>query len=366
MSILNVTTNSAFATISDAISASFAGDVLQVPSGLYIEEFPLITHSLTIVGVGGMAHLQTPAPLPRNTRAVLFVPYNARADLTVSNLEISGAANGGTNGAGILFEVGNGTLRVTDSWFHGNQNGILTGGGAGMRVEITRSEFGYNGVAPSVTVVGRPHNLYVGAADSLVVTDSYFHDVLGESHELKSRAMTNVITNNRFVDGAVSRASYSIDLPNGGDSLVSGNEIVKGPNAVNRTVVHFGGEAVPTWPGSKLDMVGNIIVNQRAAGSTALTNESRDASNMANPVNFNNNTLYNIETIVQTIYGPPMPLLSNNILLTGAGPEISNAHPWIQSGATVAEPASMIILGTAMLGCAALARLRRNRVRIAA
>ena len=51
--------------------------------GTYIEEFPLITHSLTIEGVGGFAHLKTPHPQPANGRAILYVARNANADLTV-------------------------------------------------------------------------------------------------------------------------------------------------------------------------------------------------------------------------------------------------------------------------------------------
>ena len=148
MSIFNATDALYFATVTEAINASSAGDVLMLPAGKYVEEFPLITHSLTLQGVGGMAWLTTPNPAPANDRAVLFVPFNAGADLTVRNIEITGAARPiYQNGAGILFETGNGHLQVEDSWTHDNENGILVGGSPGMTVSVLRSEFSHNGLA---------------------------------------------------------------------------------------------------------------------------------------------------------------------------------------------------------------------------
>ena len=107
MAIFNETDALYFATVTDAINASSAGDVLRLPAGQYVEEFPLITHSLTLQGVGGMAWLKNPNPAPANDRAVLMVPFNAGADLTLRNIEISGAARPiYQNGAGVLFETG--------------------------------------------------------------------------------------------------------------------------------------------------------------------------------------------------------------------------------------------------------------------
>ena len=332
MSIFNATDGLYFPTVTAAINASSAGDVLLLPAGQYVEEFPLITHSLTLQGVGGMARLMTPNPAPANDRAVLMVPFNAGADLTVRNIEITGAARPiYQNGAGILFETGNGHLQVEDSWFHDNENGILVGGSAGMTVSILRSEFGHNGLAPGVWTeqYGLPHNLYVNGVDSLSVVDSYFHSVQ-TAHELKSRAKQTTIINTRFVDGADSQASYSIDLPNGGVVVLQGNQISKGPQAPNRYVVHYGGEVVPTWPDSSLEMVGNIVVNQRAAGGTGVFNQSRDGpSGVANPAVITGNAFYSVETIEQTAFGPSLLTLTDNTVLIGPGPAISTAHPFL-------------------------------------
>lgn len=349
MAIWNATDNVYFATVSEAMLASSAGDTLLLSSGLYVEEFPLITHSLTIQGVGGMAHLTTPNPQPANVRAVLFVQGNAGADLTVRNVEISGAANIYTNGAGILFESGNGDLRVEDSYFHGNQNGILVGSGAGMDVAITRSEFSANGLAPDVPVVGLPHNLYVNGVDTLTVTDSYFNSV-NTAHELKSRALATTITHSRFDDGAGSQASYSIDMPNGGVALIQGNQIGKGPDSVNRHAIHYGGELVPVYPGSMLQVIDNVMTNLRTAGGTGIYNQSQaTAGGVAVPTDITGNTLYGFDTLVQTAYGPASGTESGNTMLPGPGPAISTAHPWRIldaeiPAAGVAEPASALML----------------------
>jgi pectin methylesterase-like acyl-CoA thioesterase len=71
MPIINITTGVTYSTVSAAISASSSGDTIDLTAGLYVEEFPLITHSLTIEGVGGFAHLMTPVPVPANNRAIL-------------------------------------------------------------------------------------------------------------------------------------------------------------------------------------------------------------------------------------------------------------------------------------------------------
>ena len=111
MSVLDVTSGQSFATLSDAITASSSGDTIQVASGTYVENFPNITHNLTIELAGGTAYLSNPQPDPPNGRAVINVPGNLNVSLTLSGLDISGAVDdasnppsaGGANGAGILF-----------------------------------------------------------------------------------------------------------------------------------------------------------------------------------------------------------------------------------------------------------------------
>jgi MYXO-CTERM domain-containing protein len=304
-----------------------------------------------------MAHLMTPDPTPSNLRAILFVQGGAGADLTVRNLELSGAVGPYANGAGILFEIGNGNLTIQNSWFHDNQDGVLVGNQPAGQVTIDRSEFNNNGVTdPANPRYGFSHNLYVNEVANLTITNSYFHDAVG-GHEIKSRADVTVITGNRIQDGPTANASYDIDLPNGGLATINGNVIEKGDNASNRYAVHFGGEfnAGPTsYDGSLLTLQDNILINDRA-GATALLNQTLDASGKGFPVTVTGNTLYGFDGLYETANPPSAAdYFANNQMLTTGAPPLDTAHPF-----ETAEPASGAVLGLAML---AAAIVRRRRV----
>ncbi len=358
MSVTDLTSNASYASLSAAISGSAANDVIALSAGSYVENFPDITHSLTIEAVGGLAHLTTPQPIPLNGRAILYVPPNLNASLTVSGLELSGAVDpaANNNGAGILFEAGNANLTVRNSWFHDNQEGILVGGPtaastAGMTVTIDHSEFGNNGIAPGQPGSGFTHNLYVNAVTRLTVTNSYFHDAIG-GHEIKSRAITSVIEHNRFQDQA-GPASYSIDLPDGGAATVSGNVIEKGVNAQNRYAVHFAGEG--TYANSTLTVRDNTFIGDRPGGTTAVFNQSKDSAGHNIPATITGNRLYAIPiaNLYQDNFGPPYDTLSNNVASTAPPPPLDTSHPFAvprQSGAW--------ILPLALFATAVLRRVR--------
>ena len=211
---------------------------------------------------------------PPNSKAIL----DTYADTVVDGFSFSGSAVPDNNGAGICSNAGN--LTVRNIIFSNNQEGILTNSNPVVTVTITYSEFGYNGAGD-----GYSHNLYVGAVKALVIDNSYFHDA-NVGHEIKSRALSTTITNNRIIDGPGSTASYSADLPNGGVASIRNTVIEKGPNAQNQTIVHFGGERAP-YAGSSLTMTGNTIVNDRAA-VTELNNAA------GSPVTSTGNTLFGV------------------------------------------------------------------------
>ena len=77
---------------------------------------------------------------------------------------------------------------------------------------------------------------------SLTVTGSWLRDA-DTGHELKSRAASKTIVGNRISDGNAT-ASYFIDLPNGGRSLVAGNVVVQGPRSENPALVSYGAEGL--------------------------------------------------------------------------------------------------------------------------
>lgn len=341
MSVVNLTTAVVYASLTAAMNASSAGDTLGLTPGLYVEDFPLITHSLTIEGLGGLAQLQTPLPEPANGRAILSVAGNAGADLTVINLELSGAVDPANNGAGILFETGNGTLTVSHSWIHGNQDGILTGTTGAITIE--NSEIDHNGVDPVNPRYGFDHNVYVGAATSLTVTGSYIHDALG-GHEIKSRAAVTTITDNRIFDLA-SAASYSIDIPDGGLATITGNVIEQGANSPNRYSIHFGGEANPSQANSSLTVQGNTLINHRSAGGTAIFNASLDPSGQSYPATVGGNTAYNFDEFYRDAAGGigPADTIGSNALVSGPAPTLDTTALF-----PVPEPHSAWLLGFAL------------------
>jgi hypothetical protein len=356
-----------YATLSAAISGSAANDVLLVPAGSYVENFPNISHNLTIDAVGGMASLTTPQPIPVNGRAILNVPFDAGVNLSISGLRISGAVDAPaiSNGAGILFETGNGLLTVTHSWIHDNQDGILTGGpdgaspGGKMSVVVSHSEINNNGVDPSNPRFGFDHNIYAGTLSQLTVTDSYIHDALG-GHEIKSRALTNIITNNRIQDGPAAQTSFSIDLADGGNGTITGNVIEKGASSPNRFMIHFAGEG--TYPSSSLFVSDNVFINDRPNGATALLNQTQDPNsgdpnfNANMPATISGNTFYGIDepNLFQDDFVPPFDIASNNAFLSGSGPPLDTSP-----GFDVPEPASVVLLMFAVLGVAMVRYARR-------
>jgi hypothetical protein len=238
-----------------------------------------------------VAYLSNPQPDPPNGRAVIDVPGDKDVNLTLIGLDISGAVDdlsdpasgGGANGAGILFETGNGALVVENCNIHNNEDGILTGGADaastnGMTVTITGSEIDNNGLPSTSSRFGYDHDIYIGAVNQFTITDSYIHDALG-GHEIKSRALASTIENNVIADGSAP-ASYEIDLPNGGTDIVTGNVIEKGPNSPQEHMVAFGEEGA--LAGSSLVLSDNTFINaETSRGAIGLFNEAGVSATIA-------------------------------------------------------------------------------------
>jgi hypothetical protein len=104
-----------------------------------------------------------------------------------------------------------------------------------------------------------------GSVTRFTLRYSYSHDV-PEGHLVKSRAKENYILYNRL-SGESSTASYEIDLPNAGTSVVLGNVIQQGPNTGNSALIAYGSEGASN-PGKDLYVINNTFVNDRSAGGT--------------------------------------------------------------------------------------------------
>ncbi len=336
MAVLTVGAGEEFSTLGAAVSASSGGDTILVDAGLYVDDFTTIGHALTIEGVGGLAHFLANSS-PTNGKAIMTVD----ADLTIGNLEFSGAAVPDGNGAGLRYEAG--TLAIVNSWFHDNQNGLLAASDPSGAISIDHSEFNNNG-----TDTGLTHNLYVNDVASLTITNSYFHDV-NVGHEIKSRAETTVIANNVIADGPDRSASYSIDLPNGGAATITGNVIEKGAQAQNWTFISYGEEG-SLHAASTLGVTDNTIINDLASGDPTIVRNPAEAA-----VELANNIIYGVNASQEAI-GPVTS--SGNTYLSLPGPAIDTSHPF-----ATPEPGS---LGLLMLGAAVVTHWRRAHFRRAA
>ncbi|WP_162599730.1 right-handed parallel beta-helix repeat-containing protein [Nocardioides solisilvae] len=248
---------------SAAAAVAGDGDTVLIDAGTYAGDVATWTQDdLTLRGVGGRAHLRADGRSAQGKAIWVVAGDRTRVD----RVELSGARVPDRNGAGIRAE---GTdLTVTRSWFHDNQTGILTGADPASDVVVRRSRFSRNGAGD-----GLSHNLYVGAVRSLTVTGSHLWGT-DVGHQLKSRAARNTLVGN-LVSDATSTGSYSIDLPNGGRSLVAGNVVVQGPRSENATLVSYGAEGL-VGPSRRLWVVHNTFVNQRGSGTfLALAEGSR-------------------------------------------------------------------------------------------
>jgi hypothetical protein len=230
------------------------GDTVLIDAGTYVGDVATWTQDdLTIRGVGGRARLRAGGRSAQG-KAIWVI---AGDRTTVDRIELSGATVPDGNGAGIRQEGAG--LTVTRSWFHDNQDGLLAGANPASDIVVRRSRFFRNGAGDGYT-----HNLYVGAVRSLTVTGSYLGEA-ARGHELKSRAARNTVVGNRIADGDAT-ASYSIDLPNGGTSLIAGNLVVQGPHSENPTLVSYGAEGFG-GASRELWVVNNTFVNRRTGGT---------------------------------------------------------------------------------------------------
>jgi Ca2+-binding RTX toxin-like protein len=308
MAYLTVGPGQQYAKLSTAVAASHDGDTIYVQAGTYVDDFATINTKISIVGVGGMAHFVSDVLIP-NGKAILVT----NTDVTLDHLEFSGAKVADGNGAGIRYQGGN--LVITNCYFHDNQEGLLSAAAPAGTITIDHSEFDHNG-----TGTGQTHNLYVGKIDTLTVTNSYLHDAV-VGHELKSRALNNIIVNDRIFDNN-STASYSIDLPNGGAATIENDIIQQGPHSQNSIIISYGEETKTPYPNSQLFIHANTIINQKVAPSVlGLHNVSTvDAQIVGN--HFFGLTAAKIATGPNTQSG-------NDFLATA--PVLDTSHAWAAS-----------------------------------
>jgi hypothetical protein len=200
--------------------------------------------------------------------------------VTINGFDISGVAVGDGNGAAIRYEGGN--LSLSNDYFHNNQEGLLgNGDDPNGTISIDHSEIAFNGDGSGFT-----HGLYIGAIAQFSLTNSYVHDT-AVGHEVKSRAQDNTITNDRILDNA-RPASYSIDLPNGGNATIQNDVLQQAATVENPYIIAYAEEGQSN-PGTNVSIADNTIVNDLHNGNEAAV---FNAGSQALP--FTNNSVFGL------------------------------------------------------------------------
>ena len=295
--MLQVGPGKTYSVPSAAAAVAQSGDVIKITAGDYRGDAATWKASnLTICGVGGRARLYADG---RNAQGKgLWVVTSP--SITIDSVEFRNATVPDQNGAGLRVEPGV-NLKVINSGFYDNENGILAAAGA-TTIAIDRSEFARNGRGDGYT-----HNIYVNQIDRITVNSSYFHEAkIG--HNFKSRARESVIQNSYFMDGSTGTSSYLADFPNGGKVVLRGNMFHKGPNADNPNAISYGAEGLSN-PTNTFDMVHNTVAVTRSGGAfLAIANGTSSVKLTANLFAGTNN-----QTFVTGGYAVGNAAQSNNV-----------------------------------------------------
>ena len=322
MAVLTVGPGQQFGTIADAVAASSSGDTIDVQAGTYFNDFFYIGHSLTLQAVGGEAQIIATENAP-NGKAIITEGVPG-ASVVINGFDISGASVGDANGAAIRYEGG--SLSLSNDYFHNNQEGLLGGTDPNGSISIDNSEIAFNGDGSGFT-----HGLYIGAIAQFSLTNSYVHDT-AVGHEVKSRAQNNTITNDRILDNTGS-ASYSIDLPNGGNATIANNVIEQSQGSQNPYIIAYAEEGRSN-PGINVSISGNTIVNDQ----TGNPNDAAIFNATSQALPFTNNSVYGLTSAQLSFSGPLAE--SGTVLLTDRPSLDTSSLSFINSGSPPPSPPS--------------------------
>lgn len=240
-----------FKMLSEVVPKLQSGDRVTIAPGEYFDCAVIRTDNVTIEGLGpnGTSVLTDKACAGKGILVI------QGAHVTIRNLTLTRARVPDMNGAGIRDESPE--LIVERVKFINNQNGILATPTPNTGILIVRdSEFSKNGGCfPSCT-----HGIYANHLQLVRVERSKFTEQR-QAHHIKSRALRTEVIDNTIADGTEGTASYEIEIPNGGNVLVRGNNIQKGPKAENHTsAIMIGSEGV-TQPSREILIENNVFKN---------------------------------------------------------------------------------------------------------
>jgi len=263
--VIKVGKDKEYKTIAAAAAAAKDSVLIEIDAGVYSGDVAFWSQKeVYIRAVGGEVILDADGK-SYGGKAIWEID---RGKLKVEGITFQNAKVADHNGAGI--KLTRGDLIVVNCKFLHNEMGILTGNDGGTLL-IMNSEFGYGGYGD-----GYSHNLYVGCIDRFVVTGSYFHHARN-GHLLKSRAKLSIVQYCRLTDenDDRSQASYELDFPSGGISIVTGNIIQQSVNSPNSAIIDFAGEVNDYWDENVLYLSHNTIVNNKVSNNSPLVSSNK-------------------------------------------------------------------------------------------
>ncbi len=238
------------------------GDTILIDAALYPDhpQVYFAKNNLLIRGIGDRPRLEAGATLSGNANGkAIFVIGGDHC--RIDNLEFANAAVPDHNGAGIRQEGCD--LTVTHCFFTGNEMGILGGSYPSCTVVLEHNVFVNNGSSANP---GYQHNVYIGKIDTLVFRYNYSVNAIAEGHELKSRARNNIILYN-YIGNLNTVDSRTVDLPNGGTAILTGNILEQGPASANSNIFGYGLEGLTNPPPHNVWMTHNTFVNKKSTGN---------------------------------------------------------------------------------------------------
>jgi hypothetical protein len=239
-------------TLEQALAKAQDGDTIELLSGEYRGSWLIEGRRLTLRGMGG----DKPAVLrgegkPVAAKALLTV---RGGEVTLQNLQFSGARSNEGTGAGVRLE-GAGRLLIQRCRFFDNEYGLFAANDDKAELRIEDSVFGQ---APRIEG-GLYHLVNIGRIARLSISGSRFQQGF-EGHLIKTRARENLIRYNFIHDGLRGGASYEIDIANGGLATIEGNVIGQGSATQNFVQVAYGSED-RSWDVNRLVLAHNTFIN---------------------------------------------------------------------------------------------------------
>jgi len=211
-----------YKSLQDALGLARSGDSVVLASGLYEEGAVITTPNVVLRGEPG-AHLRGHAV---EGKAALVVKAD---NVVIEGIECSGIAVRDGNGACVRNEGRD--LKILNVHFHDNEQGILGGSPSRGVLLVEDSLFERNGFG------GQAHGVYVNREiETFIFRRNRVLATKGSGHGVKSRAQRTILEDS-IIAGLDGEDSRAIDISNGGEVVIRGNVLEKGPNSENGQMI---------------------------------------------------------------------------------------------------------------------------------